>query len=130
MAKKNAVVDNTRHFELVAALKVLILSPATAAWLQAHDPKAFAQAGAALGLTLADLAALARPVETHDVVVTQEGSVFHFALHTDAVRAFVPSQFALEPWQWLGDRAFAVDHRFAPQVVCILRDGGFDVEVR
>ena len=65
-----------------------------------------------------------------DVTATNQGTVFHFALHTDAVLEYVPTQFAIEDWQWLGKTAFAVDHRFAPQVVCILRDGGFSVEVR
>ena len=56
--------------------------------------------------------------------------MFHFAVNTDKVLDFVPTHFNLEPWQWLGKRAFAIDHRFAPQVVCILRDNGFTVEVR
>ena len=65
-----------------------------------------------------------------DVTATNHGSVFHFTLHTLAVREFVPTQFAVADYQWLGGHAFAVDHRFAPQIVCVLRDHGFHVEVR
>lgn len=65
-----------------------------------------------------------------NVVATQEGSVFHFALDSDEAVNFINENFAIESWQWLGKRAVAIDHRFAPQVVCQLRDAGFSVEVR
>ena len=65
-----------------------------------------------------------------DVIATDQGSVFHFALQSAGAVGFVRDTFATESWQWLGDRAIGIDHRFAPQVVCQLRDAGFVVEVR
>jgi hypothetical protein len=54
-----------------------------------------------------------------DVQVENHGSVFTFAVLTEAARAWVDENVQLESWQWMGGcAAFAVDARFAWDLAC------------
>jgi hypothetical protein len=61
---------------------------------------------------------------TLDFSVTNEGTVFAFDLHTEAVKAWVSENVASAPWQWLGDR-LVVDHRFGDFLAALLIGEGF-----
>lgn len=54
-----------------------------------------------------------KPVEVVDVEVSNEGSVFLFHLNTADAEAWVEENVETEGWQWMGRKAFAVDHRYA-----------------
>ena len=51
-----------------------------------------------------------------------------FRLNTDAAEAFVDENVQLENWQSLGNRSFAVEHRYAGNLVARMLDEGLTVE--
>ena len=61
---------------------------------------------------------------TPDFDVTFHGSVVSFALLTPAARTWINDNVQLEPWQWLGDATFVVDHRFAQPLIDGIRGAG------
>jgi len=62
-----------------------------------------------------------------DVLVIPDGSVVLFQLCSRSAHVFVSEFVSTESWQWLGDTAFAVDHRFAPDLVRGMVNAGLDV---
>jgi hypothetical protein len=62
-----------------------------------------------------------------DVLVVPDGSVVLFQLCSRSAHVFVSENIHTESWQWLGDAAFAVDHRFAPELAGAMIEAGLDV---
>jgi len=62
-----------------------------------------------------------------DFDVTLHGSVVSFAPLTLAARSWVEEHVHLESWQWLGNAAFAVDHRFAQPLIEGIIEAGLEV---
>ena len=61
-----------------------------------------------------------------DVIIGGGGSIFTFRPVTKKARAWVDDNVELESWQWLGD-IFAVEHRYAVDIVDGMRDAGLEV---
>lgn len=62
-----------------------------------------------------------------NVTVCDQGTVVLFRLNTDAAEAFVDENVQLANWQWLGNRSFAVEHRYAWDVIAGMLDEGLKV---
>lgn len=62
-----------------------------------------------------------------DIRIANEGSVFVFTICSEAGRAWVEENVYLESWQWLGNRSFAVDHRYADQLAAGMEEAGLNV---
>jgi hypothetical protein len=59
-----------------------------------------------------------------DVIVSNRGTVALFQLNTDAAKAFVDKKVELDGWQWLGNRSFAVDSRYAADLIAGMQGYG------
>jgi hypothetical protein len=63
-----------------------------------------------------------------DFRVTNEGTVWTFTAESDAALDVACNDLELAPWQWLGQRTFAVDQRPAAELVNQLREVGWQVD--
>ncbi len=68
-----------------------------------------------------------KKVEADVVVSGTGGNQFMFCPATEAAKAWVNEHVQLEGWQWLGN-AFAVDHRYAGELVEAMQEAGLVVE--
>lgn len=66
-------------------------------------------------------------VRAPDVIVNDQGTVVLFVLENENARAFINENVHLESWQWLGDAAFAVDHRYADALIEGMQEDGLTV---
>ncbi len=62
-----------------------------------------------------------------DVGIENNGSVMRFVLNTEAAEEWVKENVPLEGWAKLGYRCFAVDIRFAADLVHHMKDAGLTV---
>lgn len=62
-----------------------------------------------------------------DVEVSNQGSVVLFILISAAAIAWVEENVQTEGWQWMGRNTFAVDHRFASDLIEGLQAAGLTV---
>jgi hypothetical protein len=62
-------------------------------------------------------------METIDVFVRNEGTVFLFCPLTDRGKNWLEQNVETEPWQWFGN-ALLVEHRFACGLGQGMRDAG------
>ena len=67
-------------------------------------------------------------MNTKDVTVSDQGSVVMFILNTDKARTFVKKNVHTESWQWTGNTGFAVDHRYASDLLTGMQDNGLTVD--
>lgn len=63
-----------------------------------------------------------------DVTICDQGTVVLFQLDTDVAREFIAESVELKSWQCIGDHGFAVDHRFARNLIAGMQDDGLTVE--
>lgn len=63
-----------------------------------------------------------------DLTILDEGTVVLFQLNTDIAREFVDENVQIANWQWLGNRSFAVEHRYAGNLIAGMQKGGLTVE--
>src|SRR5262245_10620610 len=63
---------------------------------------------------------------TPDFDVIFHGSVVSFAPLTPAARTWIADNVHIESWQYLGDVAFVVDHRFAQPLIDGILDAGLE----
>jgi len=63
-----------------------------------------------------------------DVSVSDEGTVVLFQVNTASAKAFVDEHVELAGWQWLGTRSFAVDSRYAADLIAGMQDHGLTIE--
>jgi len=63
-----------------------------------------------------------------DVEILDLGTVVLVQVNTDTAALFVAEHVELEDWQWLGARSFAVDFRYAADLVAGMQDHGLTVE--
>jgi len=66
----------------------------------------------------------------HDVVVSNQGTVWTFYLETPDAQDWVTSsgvRAETEPHQWLGEHILVVDHRYGEDVVLGMREDGLIV---
>jgi hypothetical protein len=62
-----------------------------------------------------------------DVGIENTGSMMRFVLNTDKAAEWVEENVPLESWAKLGYRCFAVDLRFAPDLVHGMQEAGLTV---
>lgn len=62
-----------------------------------------------------------------DVRVRSGGSQFMVTPVSEAAKAWVEENVALEGWQWMG-AAFAVDQHYIEGLVALMQEAGFDVD--
>lgn len=65
---------------------------------------------------------------TIDVSFQDSGSVCLFTLATKAAFDWVEENVQLDGWQWMGKSSFAVDRRFADQLIGGMSGDGLVVE--
>ena len=63
-----------------------------------------------------------------DVTVDNQESVTLFTLHTENAREWITENVELEPYQWMGQNAFAVEYRYAVELVSGMNEEGLLVE--
>lgn len=65
----------------------------------------------------------------HDVTVYNGGTLFNLELHTPAACEWVAGNLAIEAWQWITPTSFAVESRYAADIVDgMVSDGGLRVK--
>ena len=62
-----------------------------------------------------------------DIQITNEGSVFQFFVLTAKAKEWVNKYLALEGWQWIGDAAFCVEHRYAVGIAQVMKEAGLKI---
>ncbi len=63
-----------------------------------------------------------------DFSVEDQGSVFLFRLLSEEAMAWTRANVLTEPWQWIGQHAFAVDHRYALPLLEGMLEEGFALD--
>jgi hypothetical protein len=63
------------------------------------------------------------PMETPDVLVRNEGTVFIFCVLTARAKGWLEQNVDTEPWQWFGN-ALIVEHRYACALAKGMKDEG------
>jgi len=63
-----------------------------------------------------------------DVLINDQGTIVLFTPKTAQARRWTDDSVQLEPWQWLG-RSFAVDHRYAADLIDGYTEAGFIVGI-
>lgn len=63
-----------------------------------------------------------------DVTIHNGGTLFQFVLNTEAAKAWVDEHVQLEDYQWLGSKAFAVEHRYAGDLADGMLADGLTIE--
>jgi hypothetical protein len=66
-----------------------------------------------------------KPCPNIDFQVSNNGSTISFLLFSEAAKAWVVENVQLEGWQWLGPSIFAIDPRYADQLIAGMEDAGF-----
>lgn len=92
--------------------------------------RAEAKEGARVGRRAEDKAAAQEETTMArvDIRIENQGSVFVIHLLSQAAKDFVDKFVQVEGWQWLGSRAFGVDHRYAADLAQIFEEN--DLVVR
>lgn len=67
-------------------------------------------------------------MNTVDVEVTDQGTIVVFTLLSKRARKWVQENVETEPWQWLGDISFSVDHRMSMSLVAGFVAEGMQVD--
>ncbi len=62
-----------------------------------------------------------------DVRVENHGSIMLFIVLTPAAVEWVAENVPTEGWQWLGQRSFAVEPRYADNLIAGMEDAGLIV---
>ena len=65
---------------------------------------------------------------TADVFVSNEGSLVLFTVETESARTWVGDNVQVEGYQWLGARSFAVDRRYAEDLMTGMVEDGLEVQ--
>lgn len=63
-----------------------------------------------------------------DIRVANEGTLYLFEIVSDVGREWVEKNVDLEPYQWLGENRFAVEHSYAPPLVDAMAANGLEVQ--
>ena len=58
----------------------------------------------------------AKQIVQPDITVDNQGTLFVFHIHTDRAKEWVEQHVQIEDHMWLGDKAFACEHRYAPAI--------------
>ncbi|MEI6232633.1 MAG: hypothetical protein WCT04_06250 [Planctomycetota bacterium] len=66
--------------------------------------------------------------ETIDIQISRSGGVILFVALTQSSLEWVHENVSLESWQWLGNASFAVEHRYAEELVAAMQVDGLTVE--
>ncbi len=62
-----------------------------------------------------------------DFAIEDHGTVWTFVAVSQEAKNFVKNELDLEPWQQIASNRFAVDHRPARTLACVLQGQGFEV---